>query len=161
MYVVIAADGTVDPAAATRFAAALAGDGGRITVLAVVEVDRSLLRGLRTLAEQRRPTPVAGEVEYAGVRPQDAGPDHGWAGDEDLVGRYLEQQGDLLAGPLTAALAAAGLRPEVVVRESADLDEGIAAAAADLEPDLLVIGSPGLQASPRWPCPVLVLGRED
>ena len=40
MHVLIATDGTLDPETAAHFAASLAGPGGAVTVVTVVEINR-------------------------------------------------------------------------------------------------------------------------
>ncbi len=74
MHVLIATDGTLDEAMATRFGSALAGPEGLVTVLTVIEVNRNMLRDLRAIYGERHPPHIDQDAEYVGIGPQEPGP---------------------------------------------------------------------------------------
>jgi nucleotide-binding universal stress UspA family protein len=173
VHVLIATDGTIDVDGATRFATALAGPDGRITVVTVVEVNRNLLRDLRAIYGERLPPPIDQDAEYVGFRPDGfTGPDPGWPGDDEMLTRYLDQQRAARTAPLEDALRAAGAAVEVVAKEGEDPAQGILAAAREGSADVIVVGShgsglfegllgsTGTKLARRSPCPVLLLREE-
>lgn len=169
MHVVIATDGTMDAAAAGRFGTALAGDGGKVTVLTIVEVNRNLLRSLRAIYGERHPPPIDQDAEYVGVQTSGAPLQAGWPGDDEMIARYLDQQREARTTALAAAFEEAGVDVEVEAREGEDPAAGILAALAEIGPDVVVVGShgsglfegllgsTGTKVARRSPCPVLVL----
>ncbi|MCB2222950.1 MAG: universal stress protein [Actinobacteria bacterium] len=173
MHVLIATDGTMDTGTAVRFATALAGPDGHITVLTVVEVNRTLLRDLRAIYGERHPPAIDQDAEYVGIRPEGGtGPDPSWPGDDEMLARYLDQQRAGRTAALEDALRAAGADVAVEAREGEDPAGAILAAVGQLEPDVMVVGShgsglfegllgsTGTKLARRSPCPVLVLRKE-
>jgi nucleotide-binding universal stress UspA family protein len=143
MHVLIATDGQLDPAMGADLAATLAGPDGRVTVFSVVEVPRRLLADLRTgffgdITEQ------AVTVDHETVTIQEAvDTSGGWPGDDAMIERYLADQGTARTEPLVAALRTHGVEPDVVIREGESPTSSILAAIAELEADLVCIGSHG------------------
>lgn len=169
MDVLIATDGTLDPNQVVEFATALAGDGGTITVLTVVEINRNLLRDLRALFGERTVDTTHQDAEYVGLQP-DAGSGVGtdWPGDAEMLARYLEDQMTLRTADLVGALEAAGATTTAVVREG-EAASAIVAAAEELGSDVVCIGSTGqglfegllgstgTKLARRSPVPVLII----
>lgn len=169
MHVLIATDGTLDASRAAGFASALAGADGSVTVLTMVEINRNLLRDLRGLFGERVVDATHQDAEYVGLQP-DAGSAVGadWPGDDEMLNRYLEDQKATRTDDLVAALEAAGVRPEVIVREG-EAAAGIVAAASDLGADVVCVGSHGkglfegllgsisTKLARRSPAPVLII----
>ena len=143
MHVLVATDGTLDPEEATRFATALAGADGTITVLTVVEINRHLLRDLRELFGERFVDAPRQDAEYVGVT-HNAGSPVGsdWPGDDEMLARYLSDQKELRTGPLAAALTAGGVSPDVLVVEG-DAAPVIVATANEIGADVICVGSHG------------------
>ncbi len=169
MHVLIATDGTLDATKAADFASALAGTDGSVTVLTMVEINRNLLRDLRSLFGERVLDATHQDAEYVGLQPE-AGTTVGadWPGDDEMLGRYLEDQKTMRTSELVAALEAAGLTPDVIVREG-EAASGIVAGATELGVDVICIGSHGkglfegllgsvsTKLARRSPTPVLII----
>jgi len=169
MHVLIATDGTLDATKATDFASALAGTGGSITVLTMVELNRNLLRDLRSLFGERVLDATHQDGEYVGLQPE-AGTTVGadWPGDDEMLNRYLDDQKTMRTSELVAALEAAGLTPDVIVREG-EAASGIVAVATELGVDVICVGSHGkglfegllgsvsTKLARRSPTPVLII----
>ena len=169
MHVLIATDGTLDATKAADFASALAGADGSVTVLTMVEINRNLLRDLRGLFGERVVDTSHQDAEYVGMKPNagtGVGPD--WPGDDEMLNRYLEDQKTLRTSDLVAALEAAGVTAEVIVKEG-EAASGIVANAADLGVDVVCVGSHGkglfegllgsisTKLARRSPTPVLII----
>lgn len=172
MHIVIATDGTLEPGQAVPYVRNLAGADGRVTVLTVVEINRAMLRDLRALFGERSPARTDMDAEYVGVRTGDAsGVSAQWPGDDEMIGRYLEDQAEQRTGELARALQEAGLPVDVVVREGEDPANEIITTSGELDADAVVIGShgrgffdgllgsTGTKVARRCPLPVLVLRR--
>jgi len=169
MRVLIATDGTVDADRAADFGSALAGPDGSVAILTMVEINRNLMRDLRGLFGERFVDSSSQDAEYVGLKPN-AGAAVGadWPGDDEMIGRYLEDQKVARTSDLMAALEAAGVIPEVHVREG-DAAAGIVAAASELEADVVCVGSHGgglfegllgstsTKLARRCPTPVLII----
>lgn len=169
MHVLIATDGTLDATKATDFASALAGTDGSITVLTMVEINRNLLRDLRSLFGERVLDATHQDAEYVGLQPE-AGTTIGadWPGDDEMLSRYLDDQKTMRTSELVVALKAAGLTPDVIVREG-EAASGIVAGATDIGADVICIGSHGkglfegllgsvsTKLARRSPMPVLII----
>lgn len=169
MHVMIATDGTLDAARAADFATPLAGPDGTVTVLTMVEINRNLLRDLRGLFGERVVDTTRQDAEYVGLQPaagEAVGAD--WPGDDQMLERYLADQRILRTAELIAALEDKGMEPDVVVREG-EAAAGIVAAAADLDVDVICVGSHGkgvfegllgstsTKLARRSPVPVLII----
>lgn len=169
MHVLIATDGTLDATKAADFASALAGTDGSVTVLTMVEINRNLLRDLRSLFGERVLDATHQDAEYVGLQPE-AGTTVGadWPGDDEMLTRYLDDQKTMRTSELVAALEAAGLTPDVIVREG-EAASGIVAGATDIGADVICIGSHGkglfegllgsvsTKLARRSPTPVLII----
>jgi nucleotide-binding universal stress UspA family protein len=143
MHVLVATDGTLDPEKAARFATSLAGDGGKVTVATVVEINRNLLRDLRELFGERHVDASHQDAEYVGVK-HNAGSGVGadWPGDDEMLARYLNDQKEARTGPVVSAFEAAGLEPDVQVLEG-EAAPTIIRLAGDIEADVVCVGSHG------------------
>lgn len=143
MHVLIATDGTLDANRAAEFAVSLAGPDGSVTVLTMVEINRNLLRDLRVLFGERVVEATHQDAEYVGLQP-DAGESVGadWPGDDEMLGRYLEDQKVQRTHDLVAALETAGITAAVLVREG-EAAAGITSAATELGADVVCVGSHG------------------
>jgi len=169
MHVLIATDGSLDPVRAADFGSALAGPDGSVTVLTMVEINRNLLRDLRGLFGERLVDATRQDAEYVGLQPNTgAAVGADWPGDDEMLSRYLEDQKVLRTNDLVEALQAAGVSPEVLVREG-DAAAGIVTAVSDLKADVVCVGSHGkglfdgllgatsTKLARRCPAPVLII----
>lgn len=126
MRIVIATAGVLSPEPVARFAERLAGEGGRVCVITVIEVPRSFLDEIRS--EQWHPLGEEGAAA--------------WSTEEDaVIARYVEERGGRLTDPLISALAARGIEAEVRFLEGEDPAATIIQAADDIDADLLVMGA--------------------
>ena len=173
MHVLIATDGTLDVELAIPYANNPAGPDGRITVLTVVEVNRAMLRDLRTLFGERSAPKTDQDAEYVGVRTRDgAGVSAQWPGDDEMLTRYLQDQAEQRTAELAAALRETGKEVHVVARDGEDPASEIIEAVTDLDADVVVVGargrgifdgllgSTGTKLARRCPRPILVLRDE-
>lgn len=141
MKVLIATDGTLDAERAARFAAALAGPDGSVTVLTMIEINRNLLRDLRALFGERQVDTTHQDAEYVGLQPSASTPvGSDWPGDDQMLKRYLEDQKVARTAELAAALEAAGIATTVIALEG-EAAPGIIEAASDF--DVVCAGSHG------------------
>ena len=168
MHVLVATDGKLDPNLAAQFAAPLAGVGGRVTVLTVVEIPRRLLADLRSVFGEMPATHVDSDAEYVGVG--DTGHDPvGWPGDDAMVKRYLGDKLSERCEPLAEMLRDAGIDTESKVVEGEQPAKVIVEMAADIDASVVVIGaqgqglfegllgSVGTKVTRQAKCPVLVM----
>lgn len=169
MKVLIATDGTLDPQDAARFAARLAGDDP-VTVLSVVEINRNLLRDLRSLYGERTVAGTDQDAEYVGVkRDPSSTVSKSWPGDDEMLRRYLDQQLESRVGPLLAALADVGVEATPLIEEGEDAAAAIIATLERLGTEVVcvgsrgkgmfdgLLGSTGTKLARRSPCPVLII----
>jgi nucleotide-binding universal stress UspA family protein len=171
MHVLVATDGSLDPTRTAQFTVSLAGDGGKVTVLTVVEINRNMLRDLRALYGERSVKPADQDAEYVGLRPDpSSGVSADWPGDDQMLTRYLDDQATARTAPLVAALEAAGATDvEVLAREGEDAATVIVEMAGRLAVDAVAVGatgkgafeallgSTGTKLARRAPCPVLII----
>ena len=167
MKVVIATDGSMDVATALPYVAPLAGDE-EIVVLTVIEVPRALLRDMRLVYGGGEGVAVETDGEYVANKVADMSVTS-WPGDDALLDRYLEDQGEQRAGVLAEGLAATGLNVRVDVREGEDAAAGVLAALSELEADVVVasatgrglfqglMGATSTKLARLAPCPVLLI----
>jgi len=167
MRIVIATDGTLDAATVLPYVAPLAGDD-EVVVLTVVEVPRALLRDMRRVYGGGEGTPIEGDAEYVTAGPSNMGVSS-WPGDDALLDRYLEDQGEQRAGVLAGSLRDSGVNAVVDVREGEDAAGGVLAALEELEAAIVIasatgrglfqglLGSTSTKLSRHAPCPVLLI----
>lgn len=140
MHVMIATDGSLDPAATITAATRLAGDDGRITVLTVVEVPRAMLDDMRHAAADG--DDPGRDVEFRTERPAD--PITHWVGDDAVVDRYVDSQVRSRTAGLVAALDDAGVAHDVAGVEGEDAARTVLERVNEGEVDYLLIGTHGL-----------------
>lgn len=141
MHVLVATDGKLETETTARFAAALAGEGGSVTVMTVVEIPRRLLEDLRAVMGQHRPIEADSDSEYVGVMGVDTATPRGWPGDDAVIARYLEDKCAEYARPIAARLRESGLEAEGIVVESEHVADAIIEHAGTAGADVVVIGS--------------------
>ena len=142
MHVLVATDGQLDPAAIAKFSAALTSDGGQVTVLTVIEVPRAMLSDLRDhFNDQQPPTLLRTDIETVTAAPS-TDPPRSWPGDDAIIQQYLHNKEQEICGPVIDALTGNGISAESKVIEG-DAAKGILDTAADLEVDLIIVGSHG------------------
>jgi nucleotide-binding universal stress UspA family protein len=167
--VLVATDGQLDPELVGSFAKPLAGSGGSVTVLTVIEIPRRLLAELRSHYGAMEGAIVDRDAEYVGgALPVDTAPT-GWPGDDAVLHRYLDDKRVEYTGPTVTHLEAMGVdvRGEVVEGENAAAT--ILGMLKESDFDVVVIGShgqglfegllgsTGTRLTRHAPCPVLVL----
>jgi nucleotide-binding universal stress UspA family protein len=144
MNVVIATDGKVDPGRAATMGAALAGVGGSVGVLTVVEVPRGIIAAMREAADEGDGA-VARQVNvgHSHLTAGDAEPTH-WIGDDAAIERYVAARTTEATADLMDALAARGVAADLVVLESENAAATIIEALEEMGADVLIIGTHGL-----------------
>lgn len=167
MHAVIATDGQMDAELAAAMASRLAGPDGRVTVLTIVEIPRTLLRDLRV-----RYTADAGEavtVDRSTVDVRPTGEPGSWPGEDAVIARYLRDKSADRTSALVDALAARGITATVDAREGERVATDILEAVAELDVDVLCVGAHGAgrfegllgststKIARHSPCPVLLL----
>jgi len=170
MHVLVATDGTLDPELTAPLVASLAGGGGRATVLSIIEINRNMLRDLRSLYGERSVERTDQDAEYVGLQPDSSsGVTADWPGDDQMLKRYMEDQTAQRTSSMVGALTIAGVTAEVVAREGEDAARAIITAIGELEVDVVcvgshgrglfegVLGSTGTKLARRAPCPVLII----
>lgn len=169
MHVLIATDGALDAAVAAEFATRLCGSDGRVTVMTVIEINRNMLRDLRGIYGEQNSPRIDTDVEYVGRVSGGTGVSRAWPGDDEMLGRYLEQQSELRTAAMVTALAELGITAEVLAIEGEDAAGEIIKAVAHIDADMVfvgshgrglfdgVLGSVGTKVARRSPRPVLVL----
>jgi nucleotide-binding universal stress UspA family protein len=171
MHILVATDGSIDPDKAANFARMLGGPEGLITVSTVVRVPRTLLSDLRTRFGEMSPPHVDLDAEYVGASmgPRDGVPPRSWPGDDAIVAQYLGDKRIERCRPIVEAIRSTGGTAESMVREGDDVAADIVALAAEIEADVIVVGShggggfqgllgsTGAKVVRRATCPVLVI----
>jgi nucleotide-binding universal stress UspA family protein len=143
MHVMIATDGTLDPERTTALASRLASDGGRVTVLTVVEVPRRLLADMHAAAVEPEGKFRVVTTEYRSAQADDRPPAR-LIDDDKVVARYVAGKVADAIAPLAAALTGAGVQHEVIGEEAEDVARAILAAVDERAVDILCIGTRGL-----------------
>ena len=141
MHVVVATDGSLDPAHTATTATRLAGADGRITVLSVVEVPRALLADMRR-ASTHLSNP-AQDPEYLSAPAGDAEPTS-WVGDDAFVEHYVRGQVQSRTADLVAALAGVDAPYELVGIEGENAARSVLEHLEANAADFLMIGTHGL-----------------
>ena len=144
MKVVIATDGKIDPTRAATMGAALAGAGGSVSVLTVVEVPRGIIAAMRDAAEEGDGA-VARQVNvgHSHLTAGDAVPTH-WIGDDAAIERYVTARTTEATADLIDALGAREVEADLVVRESENAASTIIDVADEMGADVLIVGTHGL-----------------
>ena len=168
MKTVIATDGSLTADRVLPYVAPLAGDDP-VTVLTVVEVPRTLLNDIRKVYGGTDPDPIEGDAEYVAASSTASGPAPGWPGDDAILDRYLDDQGQQRCGPLADGLRQAGLSVDIDVREGEDAAGAVLDALGSLQPDIVLaaatgrglfqglLGSTSTKLMRHSPCPVLLI----
>ena len=142
MHVMIATDGHVKPHQGAMFAASL-GAGGKVTVLTVVEVPRSMFEAMReagTLANTSSNPSQSAHSREGVAQGQGASSTH-WMGDDAAIAQYINARSLDATGPLCAELDALDVAYEVVALESEEAAATILEEADAREVDVLFIGT--------------------
>lgn len=143
MKVIVATDGSLDPAKAAPLAASLAGVDGEVLVLSVVEIPRQLLEAMRVASGLDSPVNSDG-VEY-GAQVADPTPRPGWIGDDAIIARYVEDQRAERTQPMADAIEALGVSSvKTMCRDSENVVDEILGVAKDQGTEVLCIGVLGL-----------------
>lgn len=168
MDVLVATDGRLSPDFVADYAAPLAGAGGNVTVLTVVEVPRRFLTEMREVFGEQAPTDVVGDQEYVEAPPSGSSP-FGWPGDVAMIERYLTGKEEERCSAIIEALQAAGVNAASKVIESENAASAILEEAKTSGSDVIVLGSHGqgrfdglmgsigTKVARHAACPVLVL----
>jgi len=144
MHVLIATDGSLDADHTTALVAPLTADGGRATVLTVVEVPRGLIDAMRSASTD--PADAAARQISVEQRSTQAGdpPVSHWAGDDAVLSNYVNNAVKQRTTALAAALEAAGVDHTVVGQENENAARSIIEAANADDVDAICIGTHGL-----------------
>ena len=147
MHVLVATDGVLDPEEVATFAKPLVADGGRVTVLVVVEIPRTLLEDMRKAMGRQSGDDTFGlRSEIGGTPTAPIEPPTNWLGDDAVIQRYLSDRLERGSGSIVKLLADRGITAEAVVVESEKPGDAILEQIEALGADLLVIGSYGQDA---------------
>jgi len=144
MHVMIATDGSLDASTTAELATNLASDGGKVTVLTVVEIPRGLLEDMRKVWGDA-PSALAGgySVEFHKDQAGDPAPTQ-WVGDDAIVDRYVSRTVESRTAELAEALTATGVEFSVVGVEGEKAARTVIAAAKNDNVDFLCVGTHGL-----------------
>lgn len=169
MHVLVATDGSMDAQRAAEFAIALAGSDGKVTVMTVVRVPRTLVADLRARFGETAPAVVDIDAEYVGPTVVGGSTPHGWPGDDAVIAQYLGDKRIEFCRPIVEAIRAGGGSAESTVKEGDDVADDVLATATELGADVIVVGShghggfqgllgsTGSKIARRATCPVLVI----
>lgn len=167
MHVVIATDGQMDVIHAADLATRLAGDGGTVTILSIVEIPRGLLNDLRSQFESGDEA-VSIDRETVDVRRTQTDPGS-WPGADAFIDRYLRDKASERTSALADALRSHGTTAEIDVREGERVARDILDAVVELDADVVcvgshgagrfegLLGSTGTKIARHAPCPVLLI----
>jgi nucleotide-binding universal stress UspA family protein len=142
MHILVATDGQLDPAGVAKFSVPLAGQGGTVTVLTVIEVPRAMLSDLQDHFNDQRPRQLLRTDVETVTATEPLDPPRSWPGDDAIIEQYLANKEQEICAPVVEALVANGIEAESKVIEG-PAAKGILATAMDLEVDLIVVGSHG------------------
>ena len=143
MHVLVATDGEIEASTAAEFASRLAGDGGRVTVLTVVEVPRTFLNDIRDHWGPGDGESVVADYTFVETPVARRDGPTGWPGDAAMIDRYLRDKLRRNTEPLVEALAQRGIEADARVIESENVTPAIIKQIGDLDVDVVVIGSHG------------------
>ncbi len=142
MHILVATDGVLSPEEVAVFAEPLARDGGKVTVLVVVEIPRTLLEDMRGAMGQESPDKTFA-LRSEGAAAQPVEQPRSWLGDDAYIERYLQDRLERGASPVVEFLTDRGIKAEGVVVEHEKPADGILEQVVALDADVLVIGSYG------------------
>lgn len=125
MHILVATAGVLPPEPVADLAQRLLGEGGRVSVISVIEVPHAFLETIR--AEEWRPLQT-GEEAWPSDRPA-------------LIERYVEERGRRLVEPVVVALRCRGIEARTVFVERDDPARAIVEAAEELGADVIVLGA--------------------
>jgi len=140
MHVLVATEGQLDPDEVAEFVAPLTTNGGKATVLTVIEVPRALLQELRTQFNDVQAPELADVDTVAALSP--AEPASSWPEDDAIIDQYLRGKEHEICHPVVDAFQAAGIDAESKLVEGRAA-QGILETARELDVDLIIIGSHG------------------
>jgi nucleotide-binding universal stress UspA family protein len=143
MHVMVATDGSLDPATTAELAGRLAGKDGQVTVFSAVEIPRQLLNDMRAAASPPAPEIPASNVEYPSGQ-ANAPSGTRWIGDDTAVSMYVGRKVHDQTDDLVSALAARSIEHDVVGVEAENPARSVLDAATELKVDVLCIGTHGL-----------------
>ncbi len=146
MHVLVATDGILDPEEVAVFAGPLAGDGGMVTVLVVVEIPRTLLEDMRAAYGQESTDDTFGLRQQVGAPAARTAQPKSWPGDDSVIERYLADRLKRGAIPIVDFLNERGIKAEGVVVEHENTGDAIVEQVVERDADVLVIGSYGQDA---------------
>lgn len=167
MNIVVATDGSLDPAQTTAFVKPFV-NGSQVTVLTAVEIPRRLLADLRAVYGERSGS-VDSDGEYVGMSPTPPGVSLDFPGDDAFIQIYLNNQLEERTGPLVAALQEAGVTVDVEIIEGENGAQLILDYLRAKKTDLVVLGtkgrglfegmlgSTGTKVARHAPCSVLLI----
>jgi nucleotide-binding universal stress UspA family protein len=142
MHVLVATEGQLDPEIVAKFVSPLTGDGGKATVLTVIEVPRAMLQDLRAhFNDQQPPELLRTDIETVTTIARNE-PPRSWPGDDAIINQYLRSKQEQICGPLVDALHTAGIDTDAMVVEGKAAN-GILDTAKELDCDVIIIGSHG------------------
>ncbi len=144
MHVLVATDGCSDVAETARFAYALTGAEGTTTVATVVPVPRQLVAELREQWGEPKPVHVDSDAEYVGAPGTNGTLERSFPGDDAVVEQYLGNKRVEYCKPIAEAIRGLGGTAESLTREGTEISRQIMDIAAELDADIIVIGSHGL-----------------
>lgn len=168
MHIVVATDGSLDPAKTTALVAPHA-EGSTVTVLTVVEIPRRLLADLREVYGERTGPIVDSDGEYVGAAPGQPRVTFDFPGEDAIIEQYLGNQLTERTGPLVEAIKAAGMDAKVEILDGENGAKLILDYLRTRKADLVVlgakgrglfegmIGSTGTKVARHAPCSVLLI----
>lgn len=125
MRILVCTSGVLQAPPVIDFCSSLLGEHGKVVILTVVQVPRSLLSKLR-----RKPRSFFSEdPEYS--------PSQASATEED----YIRERGERAVATLASGFRAAGIDPEISYVSGQDLAEAIVTQAESMQADLIVMGA--------------------
>ena len=139
----MATDGSLESEEAANFAASLAHQEGKVTVLTVVEIPRTMLQELRDVLGEQHETGVIEGGEWVDTPAVPSQAPRNWPGDDAVINRYLEDKRFQVTDPIVSSVTGRGIAAEGLVVEGEKPTETILEHVDALGADVLVIGSHG------------------
>ena len=143
MHVLVATDGVLDPEEVATFAGPLVADGGKVTVLVVAEIPRTLLEDMHKAMGHGAEEGTFGLRSELGATPVAPSAPSNWIGDDVVIERYLNDRLHRGADPVVQHLTDLGIDAEGKVVEGENPARAILDQTTELDADVLVIGSYG------------------